>query len=227
MNESLAGRVGRIISGSLNSLVSAVENAAPDMVMEEAIREVDSAIDEVRAELGRVAASKHLSNTRLMEENRLHSELSEQIAVAVSEGRDDLAEAGISRQLDIEAQMPVLEKAIADAGDTEKELESYIQALQAKKREMKNELERLREVRRQSDVPGSGGDTVGASGGGLEGKVAKAESAFERVLERQTGVGSAASPDADTAKRLAELEELSRQNRIKERLAAIKSDRKE
>ncbi|MDH3763867.1 MAG: PspA/IM30 family protein, partial [Gammaproteobacteria bacterium] len=54
MKENIANRVGRIISGSLNALVDAVENAAPETVMEEAIREIDGAIDEVRTELGRV-----------------------------------------------------------------------------------------------------------------------------------------------------------------------------
>ena len=53
MKESMGARVGRIISGDFNSLVDAVENAAPEVVMEQAIREVDSAIDEVRAELAR------------------------------------------------------------------------------------------------------------------------------------------------------------------------------
>lgn len=38
MAESLASRVGRIVSGSLNALVAAVENAAPEAVMEEAVR---------------------------------------------------------------------------------------------------------------------------------------------------------------------------------------------
>ena len=84
MKESIAGRVGRIISGSVNALIDAVENAAPEVVMEEAIREVDAAIDEVRAELGKVLANKHLANTRLMEENRKHEELAEKVGTSQS-----------------------------------------------------------------------------------------------------------------------------------------------
>ena len=45
MNESIANRVGRIVSGSLNALVDAVENAAPETVLKEAIREIDSAFN--------------------------------------------------------------------------------------------------------------------------------------------------------------------------------------
>ena len=42
MSESISTRVGRIISGTINSLVDAVENAAPEAVMEQAVREVDA-----------------------------------------------------------------------------------------------------------------------------------------------------------------------------------------
>lgn len=48
MKESITARVGRIISGSLNALIDAVEDSAPEWVMEQAIREIDGAIDEVR-----------------------------------------------------------------------------------------------------------------------------------------------------------------------------------
>ena len=136
MAESIGTRVGRIIAGSVHALVDTVENAAPEMVMEQAIREVDEVIDDVRAELGRAAANKHLASTRLMEENRKHEELGAQIELAVGQARDDLASAAIARQLDIEAQIPVLETTIADCQGREKELEGYIAALQAKKREM-------------------------------------------------------------------------------------------
>ncbi len=221
MKESLAGRVGRIISGSANALVSAVENAVPEMVLEETIREIDGAIDEVRTELGRQVAAKHLANTRLMEENRKHDELAEQIATAVAGGRDDLAEAGIARQIDIEAQIPVLERAIIEAGEKERELEGYVQALQGKKREMREELKRLVAARAEKDAVATGGSNAGAS---VASRVSKAEAAFDRIMERQTGLpGGAATPDAQSAAKLVELEELTRHNRIKERLAALKT----
>jgi phage shock protein A len=224
MKESITNRVGRIISGSVNALLDAVENAAPDLVMEEAIREVDGAIDEVRAELGRVIAGKHLANQRLMDESRKHEELAEKIELAVKEHRDDLAEAAIARQLDIEAQIPVLENTIAEAGNQEKELEGYVVALQAKKREMKEELAQFREAQLESKVAAVAGSSEQTSAGSdVEASVRKAESAFDRVMERATGVSSHSMPERKDASKLAELDELSRNNRIQERLAAIKN----
>lgn len=223
MKENLTSRVGRIISGSVNAVISTVENAAPEMILEEAVREIDGAIDDVRAELGRATASKHLANNRMMEENQLHEELSEQIATAVASNRDDLAEAGIAQQMDIEVQMPILERAIADASEKEKELEGYIQALQAKKREMREAIKQVAESRQEAQA--SVGEAGVATGSDVAGRVAKAESAFDRIMEKQTGLAAGRGmPNAGTAAKLAELEELSRSNRIKERLAALKAD---
>jgi phage shock protein A len=223
MSESIASRVGRIISGSVNAVVTAVENVAPEIVLEEAIREVDSAIDQVRQELGKVSVAKHLANKRLAEENGKHETLAEQIATAIEQAREDLAEAGIAKQLDIEAQIPVLEAAITDAVSKEKELEGYIQALQAKKREMNEELKSFLELKQQTAATPVG--EAGSASSSLSAKVAKAESAFDRIIEKQTGLaGRAGSTDTESAAKLAELEELSRQNRIKERLAAFKAD---
>jgi len=98
MKESIGSRVGRLIAGSVNAVISAVENAAPEVVMEQALREIDGATDEVRTELGRVIAAKHLANKRLIEESRKHESLAEQIELAVKQGREDLAEAAIARR---------------------------------------------------------------------------------------------------------------------------------
>lgn len=220
MAETIGTRVGRIIAGSVHALIDAVENAAPDMVMEQAIREIDEAIDDVRAELGKSAANKHLATTRLMEENRKHEELSAQIELAVTQSRDDLASVAIARQLDIEAQIPVLESTIADCQNRERELEGYIAALQAKKREMQEAARQFLASRAVAQTPGA----QPAGAGSVTGKVERAESAFDRVLQKQAGLtGLAPVPDRATATKLAELNDLARSNRIQERLAAVKA----
>ena len=225
MNESVTVRVGRLISGSMNALIDAVENAVPEAVMEEAIREIDSAIDDVKAELGRVVASKHIANKRLMDENRKYEKLAENIEIAIREDREDLASAAVSQQLDIEAQIPVLESTIADCSGQEKELEGYINALQAKKREMRDELRQYQETQREAGVPTSDGG-IASSGrkNDVASKVERAGGAFDRVLEKATGVAASSSTGsgADAAK-VAELEKLAQENRVRERLEAIKT----
>lgn len=220
MKESIASRVGRIISGGVHQLIDAFENAAPEAVMENAIREIDGATEEVRTELGKNRANHHMASKRLSEANEQHKDLSAKTELAVTESREDLAEAAISRQLDIEAQIPVLETAIRDYDDTAKELEGYIAALQAKKREMREELRRFRHAQQaEASAPASGSKNGGDD---VHARVSRAESAFDRVMENQTGLPGD-SKDLKTAAQLAELEELSRNNRIQERLAAIRA----
>lgn len=223
MAENLANRVGRIVSGSLNALVGAVEDAAPAVVMEQAIREVDAAIDEVRAELGKVLASKHLATTRLMEENRRHEELADQLELAVKESRDDLAEAAIARQLDIEAQIPVIERTVAECSEQEREFEGFVAALQARRRQMEAELLQFEKARASSAASAS--TSANASpGSGSAARADKARGAFDRVLARNSGIPGV-SGGIESEKKLAELEELAHANRVKERLAAAKARR--
>jgi phage shock protein A len=227
MKENLIGRIGRIISASFNSLVGAIENTAPEAIMEEAIREIDEAVDEVRNELGKVIANKHLANTRLMEENRKHEDFAEKIELAVSENRDDLAETAISRQLDIEAQIPVLESTIADCNAREKELDGYISALQAKKRQMKEELSQYRKSLEEADQTAPKSDSGPSLSSQTSNKVFRAESAFDRVMEKSTGVPvGTRSENLKEASKMAELEDMARKNRINERLLAIKGKNK-
>jgi len=222
MAESLTHRVKRIISGSAHALISAIEDLTPEAVMEEAIREIDLATDEVRSELGRVVASKHLASKRLLEENNRHDELAGQIELAVDRGREDLAKTAIAQQLDIEAQMPILESTISEATTREKELEGYVTALLAKRREMEGELRAFREARRAENQTAS----EAAGGGQVGAKVRAAESAFDRMLSRQVGLpGMRSAASGRTAAQLSELENLSRDNRVEERLAQFKANR--
>lgn len=226
MAEGLTKRVGRIISGSVNALVDAVEDATPEILMEQAIREVDGAIDDVRAELGQVIAGNHLANKHLADKNTKHSDLAGKIELAISEGREDLAEAAISSQLDIEAQMPVLEQTISESGGQQKELEGFIVALQAKKREMQDVLKAHKKSTKTA-ASASGQNEAGRAQINVAGNVAKkveqAGSAFERILEKQTGIELTTGALNADASKIAELEKLSRDNQIRQRLSALKS----
>ncbi|WP_298815901.1 PspA/IM30 family protein [uncultured Roseibium sp.] len=222
MSEGLVARVTRLVSGGVNQLVDSIENASPETVMAEAIREVERAIDQVRDELANVLANKHLANTRLGDTTSRHEELQGQIALAINESRDDLAEAAIARQLDLESQIPVLETAVSEASREEKELEGYVEALQARKREMDSELANYRKSMQQTtaDAAASG---AAASKNSVESKTRKAEETFDRVMKNATGLPGGKVTDLENAGKLAELDELTRKNRVSERLAALKA----
>jgi len=227
MVENIASRVGRLISGTANMLVEAVENAAPEMIMEEAVREIDRAIDDVRAELGLVISRQHMATRRLAGENSKHNDLTDKIQIALKEDREDLAEAAVSQILDIEAQIPVLEGTITEAKDAQTELEGYITALQARKREMKSELSEFHASKDAFATSGPSGENNSSninSSNSVERNVQNAEDAFDRALEGAGGVGGLdPTPGKIDAAKRAELDDLARQNRISERLEAFKS----
>lgn len=217
MAESIGMRVRRLVGGGINALVDAMEGAAPEVVMEQSLRDIDQAIGEIQQELGRTLAARHQAHRRHGAESAEHGRLEARLQVALDEGREDLAEAAVSRQLDIEAQLPVLETAIAEYTERESELGGYIAALKARRRELARELADFRDARRRAP----GGDD-GASRAGRRADIA--EAAFRRAMG-DAGGESAAGADPARAARLAELEDLSRRNRVRERLEAIRARR--
>ncbi|EEA92029.1 PspA/IM30 family protein [Pseudovibrio sp. JE062] len=223
MSESLLSRVGRLVSGTANSIVDAVESTAPDLVMKQAIRELDSAVEDVRDALGKTAVKKHVASQRLAETNKSHEELSEKIAIALRAGEKDLARAAVARQMDLEAQIPVLEKTIADAGDEELELNNSILALQGRKREMSDQLDAY--IAQKNAAASQSTATDGGSDRKLNSAVDNANSAFERAMKAATGVPGVASSGsmADDAK-LAKLDQMARDHRVEERLAALEAE---
>jgi phage shock protein A len=219
VSDTIASRVTRVIGGSVHALLDAVENATPESTMAQAVREIDQAIDDVRAELGRVEAVKHLANSSLGKLNTQNETLADQIELAVAKGDDGLARAGIAKQVDIEDQIPVLQNSLQSAVERGRELESYIVALLAKKREMEAALQDFIAARNAAAVP----SVAEQSNGTVQGKVDRAGSAFDRVLARQTGLTGVTSDLNPEASKLRDLQELARSHRIDERLAALKA----
>lgn len=220
MSDSLKTRVGRVIAGSVHALLDRIEDQAPEAMMEQAIREADTVIDDVRHELGTVSANRHLSQRQHANLNQLHATLASQIDEAMTAGREDLARAAVARQLDIEAQLPVLETTLAEHARQENELTGFVAALLAKKREMQDALAEFRKSRAVATA------TVGApaGAGAAAHRIGKATDAFDRVYERQTGLsGTARQNSLQQAAQLKELDDLVRDNKIAERMAQLKA----
>ncbi|KZL17954.1 phage shock protein PspA [Pseudovibrio axinellae] len=223
MSESLLSRVGRLVSGTANSIVDTVESTAPDIIMKQAVRELDNAVEDVRDALGKAAVKKHVASQRLAETNKSHEELSEKIGIALKANEKDLARAAVARQMDLEAQIPILEKTIADAGDEEQELNSSILALQGRKREMTEQLDAY--IAQKSAALKQDAEETAGGERKLNSTVDNANSAFERAMKAATGVstGFNNTSAADSAK-LAKLDQMTRDHRVEERLAALEAE---
>ena len=221
MADSLKTRVGRVITGSVHALVDHLENQAPVAVMEQSLREAEAVIGDVRHELGLASANRHLAQQQHANLNGQHGKLGEQIEQALNAGREDLARAAVARQLDIEAQIPVLETTLAELARQESELTGYVTALLAKQREMTEALEAFRKSR-ASATPSAGAAQPG--GANPAQRMEAVAGAFDRIYSRQTGLsGTDRSNTLDQAAKLKELDDLVRDNKIAERMAQLKA----
>lgn len=221
MADSLKARVGRVIASGLHAVLDRLEDRAPDVVMEQTLREADGVIDDVRHELGIVAANRHLSQQQHASLNAQHARLAEQIDQAMAQGRDELVRAGVARQLDIEAQLPVLENTLSEFVLQERELQGFLSALLAKKREMADALSDFRKSRAATQQTSAKAASTGA-----ELRIGAVSDAFDRLYERQTGLSATTrSSTLQQAAQLHELDELVRDNKIAERIAQLKAGR--
>lgn len=224
MSETLKTRVGRVIAGSVHALLDRIEDQAPEAMMEQSIREADAVIDDVRHELGVVSANRHLSQQQHASLNSQHAKLAAQIDEALTGGREDLARAAVARQLDIEAQLPVLETTLGEYTRQEGELQGYVAALLAKKREMQEALAEFRKSRAAATATVS--SKGGVAGSTAEHRIDSATGAFDRIYERQTGLsGTARGNTLQQAAQLKELDDLVRDNKIAERMAQLKANK--
>ncbi len=219
MSDKLLSRIARLVAGITHNALSQAEQAAAVPVMEQAIRDIDEAVKEVRAEIGQNEATKYNATRRIGELQREHDELNDKIAVALRESKDDLAEAGVGRQLDIENQRSLLQRSLHESDQDIAALSDSLNALQASRREAQQRLRELKSAAATAEAPG------GAMGGrSATSKASDAIADAQRLGESLTGLPAGESRISH--KDLDDLAELHRQNEIRERLPKHKASMK-
>jgi len=220
MADTLRSRVARVIAGGAHALLDKLEDAAPVAALEQSVRELEQITDEVRAELGLIVANRHLAQQQHLHLNQEHDALAAALATALAESRDDLAKPAIARQIDIEAQLPILEASLSELGQQDKELSSYIDALMGKTREMQKAIEAFAATRQALQTS----SVKNSASGNITLRAQSTQSAFDRTYHRQTGLSPAAHGSTlDQAVKLGELNQMVLDHKISERLATLKN----
>ncbi|WP_176538958.1 PspA/IM30 family protein [Rhizobium sp. J15] len=212
-NEGILSRMGRLIAGIANAAIDKAEGVNKIAVIEQAIREIDAAAEEARTDLGKARAEEYRIQSRKDEIVEDMNALDEKIRIAVSSGRDDLAKAGVARQIDLESQIAALDKALADAREQVDEGQKALQAVLATRREADARLADFkRSIAKHPEeaLAGQSRPTPGAD-------AARAAAAVSRL----TGVPSGEQAHSSE---LDELDRLHREQAIEARLARFKAD---
>ena len=219
MAESIFARVSRIFSAQVEDAVDRMEQAGGEAVMREAVREADRAIDEVKGQLEAAMARRLQAARQQQMLGKRLEELTAKAKFALGEGREDLAEAALSRQLDLEAQNGKLDEIQAQARTEEARLEEGLTALKSRKSQMEEALSAYAIAQRDAALGGDGKTRPERS---AEKKVDAAEQAFDRAMQGAGGLGLTRG-DADTINRVAEIDGLQKSAAVAERLAALKA----
>ena len=205
----------RVLSASAEDAVDALERASGASVMGETIRQVARAQDDVRAEQEALAVRVAQANRQQDLSSARIEDLNEKARFALGKDRDDLAEAALSRLLDLEAERARLDRVRADAAGQAVRLDQCASALAQRKAQMEQALAAF-EAARPNAAPG--GDDPERRDQALRRKVDRAQETFDRVM---AGVGGSPAGRADDEE--AEIDALRRQSALAERMAALRA----
>ena len=212
LHEGILARMGRLLAAIASQTIDNAENNNKVALVKQAIREIDAGADEARYALGKSRAEEFRLKRRREELDAEVGGLNDKIRLAIAENREDLARAGVARQIDLESQQIALERAM---DFIELEIDEQTKALQAMLGARREAEVRLTELE-QSLIQQSPAETSRAS---AQTKTASADRAMAAIA-RVTGV-PASSVLGD--KELDELDRLHREKEIAARLERIKS----
>jgi phage shock protein A len=128
LHEGILARMGRLLAAIASQTIDNAENNNKVALVKQAIREIDAGADEARHALGKSRAEEFRLKRRHEELDAEAAGLMEKIRLAIAENREDLARAGVARQIDLESQVIALERAI---DFVELEIDEQTKALQA------------------------------------------------------------------------------------------------
>ena len=212
LHEGILARMGRLLAAIASETIDNAENSNKVALVKQAIREIDAGADEARHALGKSRAEEFRLKRRREELDAEIAGLTGKIRLAVAEGREDLARAGVARQIDLESQGTALERAM---DFIELEIDEQTKALQAMlgaRREAETRLADL-EASLEKHSPQETGRAAGAT------KTVSPDRAMAAIA-RVTGVPASSAPGD---KELDELDRLHREKEIAARLERIKS----
>lgn len=220
MAEPIFARVRRVVSANVEDTVDRMERSGGPKVMAEAIREVDRIVDEVRAEHeGATARRLQALRQKRMIVDKLAA-LDGKARFALAEKRDDLAEAAIARQIELEAQSTQLDTVQSEATEEEARLEECRAQLATRKAEMEGALAAYQSAHRDSEI---GGDGAPRPKRNHERTVERAERAFDRAMGG-AGVVASVRLDAQAGAKVAEIDVMQKSAVIARRMAAMRAD---
>lgn len=218
MSEVLFKRVMRLVSGNVGDAVDAIERAGGHVVMRQSLREIDSAIDDVRRALDHVKEEQCQLTGRLRLVDESTKDLTEKAIFALEQGREDLAEAAVTRQLELEDLRKKTNQRAHGLKSEQEKLDGCLVSLLERKRAMETEYAALGSALNAGGALTKSIDPRVDVGSAAVRKAEKAEDAFDRAMAH----AGALVPDRQNIGKISAIEAIQRKTRTMERMAALK-----
>ncbi len=213
-------RIGDIIAANLNDLVDRFED--PEVMLKQAIREMETMIEEATGGAARAIAGERLLARDLADHEQKGATWRARAEEAVVRGDDDLARQAIARAHEHEVMAQALVQERKSAEQTAQALRGQVAAMRAKQAEARRKLESL-SARRQ--VAQTGRDLHGMVSRSTRGSNGFAR--FEKMhpqIDRAEAEAEALGELYETAELSleADIESREQARRVEAELAAIK-----
>lgn len=220
----VSSRIARVISGTVHSSIKRLEDQAPEIVLEENVREMRVARRSAKDDLGRILVDRHNALKNIRRCTNANMELEAKLETAIRSHRDDLAKAALGRQIDLNVQTNALNSVYEEADKMAVELRNEIALLDSTIREREEQLRDFKigqEVRDPTHVYADGEPKPQPDH--YVRLFEEADESFQQILERNTGLKKL-PVDLATEAAIQDLEDLAREEEINKRLKKIKEE---
>ena len=209
-------RVRRVVSASIETAVTAAENVSGGALLREAVRELERAEDAMRRDRDRIVGRRDGTVTDQKARKAKATEMADNARYALTKGREDLATQAIAHQIDLEAEADRLATVHAEAKVELAAVEEALAELAARREKMSREVAAAAAAQSTGTYAPTGKPSPQAK---VDGAIARANEIFERAT------GKVVDPlhDPATARGMAEVETMKRDDAIADRLAAMKA----
>lgn len=146
----LFARISDIISANFNDMVEKFED--PEKMLRQAIREMETTIDQTREATARTMADERIIQKELDKNRREVTLWTSRAQTAVADNNDDLARKALARKQEHEKLVSALEEQLAAAHQAGETCQRQLKAMQVKLSEANRQLGTLVARKRAADV---------------------------------------------------------------------------
>ncbi len=138
---TIVERISTILRANINSMLDKAEN--PEVVIDQIIRDMASAIAEARGQVADMIAQEKILQANMQRNKDLAEEWNQKAVLAVQRQRDDLAREALRRKTDFAENAGVYESQLTAQSQMVDKLKSELQQLESKYEDAKRNREIL------------------------------------------------------------------------------------